>query len=385
MGLDRPPEGAGPRRAPPLRIALLAPPWLPVPPHGYGGIESVVDLLARQLVAEGHDVTLFAAPGSRSTARLRTLLAETHPDEIGASMYESDHVARAREWVEVARAIGRPFDVIHDHSGFTAVAFANLFGAPVVHTLHGPFTARTSEIYARHGHKATLVAISQAQVRSAPAPIRIDAVVPNPVMVEHWPLRVRKEDYVLWMGRMDPVKGPDVAVAAARRAGRRLVLAGPVQPGQETFFRERIAPHVDGDRVRYVGEVAGTRRIDLFANAAALLMPVRWAEPFGMVMVEALACGTPVVAFAQGATQEVVLPGVNGFLVADEVEMADALGGLDQLDPLACRASVQERYDVSVVTSAYVDVYRRARAAASPPDPDPGPAAELMLALGPEA
>ena len=151
--------------------------------------------------------------------------------------------------------------------------------------------------YQRHGHKARLVAISRSQAASAPAGVRIGAVVPNPIVVDRWPLRAAEAGLPV-VGRADgPGEGAHRAIEAARLAGRTLVLAGPVQTGQEQYFREQVEPHIDGRRVRYVGEVGGTAKQELFANAAALLMPVRWREPFGMVMVEALACGTPVIAF----------------------------------------------------------------------------------------
>jgi glycosyltransferase involved in cell wall biosynthesis len=163
---------------------------------------------------------------------------------------------------------------------------------------------------------------------------------------------------------MDPVKGAHRAIKAARLAGRRLVLAGPVQSGQEQYFAEQVEPFVDGLHVHYIGEVAGTAKQELFANAAALLMPVRWQEPFGMVMIEALACGTPVIAFPEGATAEIVIDGHNGMLVSDEAEMARAVDQLGSIDPLRCRASAAERYDISITAAGYEQVYRQAIAAA---------------------
>jgi glycosyltransferase involved in cell wall biosynthesis len=252
---------------------------------------------------------------------------------------------------------------VHDHSGFTALAMADRVSAPVVHTVHGPFDETTNRFYQRHGHKAPLVAISRSPAASAPAGVRVVDVVPNPIVVDRWPLRVQKQDYLLWVGRMDPVKGAHRAIEAALLTGRTLVLAGPVQTGQEEYFRELIEPHIDGRRVRYVGEIGGIAKQELFANAAALLMPVRWREPFGMVMIEALACGTPVIAFPEGAAAEIVIDGENGMLVADEAGMARAVERLGSIDPERCRASVQERYDVSVTVAGYERVYRRAIAA----------------------
>lgn len=348
-----------------LRIAMLAPPWIPVPPPGYGGIESVVALLTDGLVRRGHDVVLFAAPGSHSTAKVRTFSDAPHPDEIGASIHECHHVACT--WAEVERAAARdmPFDVIHNHSGFTALAMADRVGVPVVHTIHGPLIGPTVPFYQAHGHKALLVSISQSQARSAPAGVRIGAVVPNPIDAAQWPLVREKQPYVLWIGRMTAEKGPHRAIAAARRAGVKLILAGPVQPGQEQFFEHEVAPQIDGDRVVYVGEVAGKRKQRLFAQARALLMPIRWPEPFGMVMVEAMVSGTPVIAFPEGAARELVVPGETGFLVDDEGQMAAACARCSEIDPVRCRRSVIERFDVQSVAAGYERVYETAIRAAA--------------------
>lgn len=341
----------------PLHVAMLAPPWISVPPPGYGGVESVVGVLTEALVRRGHAVTLFCAPGSVSSARVVTLLDESHPDEIERSLYEVDHVARAFESIDLA-AYDRRFDVVHDHCGFTALAMADRIDTPFVHTLHGQFTASTAAFYARHGHKAALVGISRAQLVSGPADLETVGAIPNPIDVQVWPLREHKDDYLLWIGRMTAEKGPHRAIAAARIAGVPLVLAGVIQPGQQAFFDREVAPHVDGERVRFVGEVGGTVKRSLFAGARALLMPIRWEEPFGMVMVEALACGTPVIAFPEGAARELVLDGQTGFLVEDEQAMGAAVSQLSRIAARDCRAWVAARCDVDVVAAAYESAYR---------------------------
>jgi glycosyltransferase involved in cell wall biosynthesis len=346
----------------PLRIAMLAPPWLSVPPRGYGGVESVVNALTEALVARGHDVTLFCAPGSVSSATVAALLSEQHPDEIERSLYEVDHVARAFQAIDGARELDA-FDVIHDHCGFTAMAMADRIATPIVHTLHGQFTAATAAFYLRHAHKAVLVGISRAQLASAPSALAPFEVIPNPIDVSAWPLYERKQDYLLWVGRMTPEKGPHRAIAAALEAGVPLILAGVIQPGQQAFFDREVAPHIDGDRVRFVGEVGGTEKVSLFARARGLLMPIRWAEPFGMVMVEAMACGTPVIAFPEGAARELVADGTTGYLVADEHAMAEAIGRLSEISPRDCRRWVASVCDVDVVAAAYERTYRAAASA----------------------
>ncbi len=344
---------------PSLRVAMLAPPWLAVPPKGYGGVEWVVSGLTEALVARGHTVTLFCAPGSVSGAEVVPVLDVTHPDEIERSLHEADHVARAFDLIEAGTG-GAPFDVVHDHCGFTALAMADRIELPVVHTLHGQFTASTAAFYEHHGHKAALVAISRAQLSAAPAGLATVGVIPNPIDVLAWPVQEDKDDYVLWIGRMTPEKGPQRAIAAARMAEVPLVLAGVIQPGQQEFFAREVAPHIDGERVRFAGEVGGAVKRSLFAGARALLMPIRWAEPFGMVMAEALACGTPVIAFAEGAACELVVDGDTGFLVDDEEAMGAAVARLDEIDAHECRRWIAEHCDVDVVAEAYERTYRAA-------------------------
>jgi glycosyltransferase involved in cell wall biosynthesis len=347
---------AGPPGAP-LRIAMLAPPWITVPAPGYGGVESVVSTLTEALVQRGHDVTLFCAPGSVSHATVVTLLAESHPDEIERSLYEVDHVGQAFDRIDLATGVDR-FDAVHDHCGFTGLAMASRIDTPLVHTLHGPFTENTAAFYARHGHKATLVGISRAQLASAPPELGPIDAIPNPIDLRAWPLQKRKGDYLLWIGRMTPEKGPHRAIAAARAIDVPLVLAGVIQPGQQAFFDREVAPHIDGHSVQFVGEVTGSAKRSLFARARGLLMPIRWDEPFGMVMVEALACGTPVIAFPEGAARDLVIDGKTGFLVDDERAMADAIGQLTRIRAEDCRAWVSQQCDVEVVAAAYERTYR---------------------------
>ncbi len=337
---------------------MLAPPWIPVPAPAYGGIEEVVRLLCDGLTAHGHDVTLFAPPGSASPAEVVMVLEASHPDEIQVARIEADHVARAFGAIDMARERGEPYDVVHDHVGHTALAMADRLATPLVHTLHGPFDEDACRFYAEHGHKARIVAISRAQLDDAPDAMGGGTVVHNPIDVAEWPYEAEKDDFLLWIGRMSPDKGPHRAIAAARAAGAPLVLAGPVQPGQEAFFAEEVEPHVGRDGIEYVGEADAERKRELYGKARALLMPIRWPEPFGLVMVEALVCGTPVIAFPEGSAPEVVQDGETGFVVADEQAMAAAVGRLGEIDPAACRRACEERFSVPAVVRGYEQVYR---------------------------
>ncbi|MDX6587633.1 MAG: hypothetical protein QOI31_2106 [Solirubrobacterales bacterium] len=350
---DRPPPEQVER---PVRVAMLAPPWIPIPPPGYGGIEEVLALLCDALVDRGNDVTLFCAPGSSSKATVRTLLPTVHPEAIERSLFEADHVARAFDAIDEAAGTGAPFELVHDHCGYTGLAMANRLSTPHVYTVHGPFDEDTSIFYDQHGWKTRLVCISRSQAGFAPPGANVAGVVYNPMNVDAWPLGLYKQDYLLWLGRFVPEKGPQRAIRVAQLTGRPLVLAGVVQPRFERFFATEIEPHIDGERIRFVGEVGGVRKQQLFADASAFLMPITWPEPFGMVMVESLAAGTPVLAFPNGAAPEIVEHGRNGFLVNDEDAMAAMVAQIDEIDPQECRRSAH-RFSPDSVAAGYEAVY----------------------------
>jgi glycosyltransferase involved in cell wall biosynthesis len=339
-----------------FRIAMLAPPWIPIPPPGYGGIEYVVALLTDALVDRGHDVELFCAPGSHSKAFVRSLLPEAHPHEIERALIEADHVSRAFEAFDQAAAAGQGFDVVHDHCGYTPLAMADRIDVPLVHTVHGPFDEDTSLYYDHHGRKGSVVCISRSQAGMAPPGADVKGVVYNPIDVEAWPVGYQKQDYLLWLGRFTEEKGPQRAIKIAKATGRRLILAGVVQPRQERFFATQIEPHIDGRQIEFVGEVGGARKQQLFADAFAFLMPITWPEPFGMVMVEALAAGTPVLAFDHGAAVEIVEHGVNGFLVHDEDEMAALVERAADIRPEVCRRTA-ERFSPHRIAAGYEAAY----------------------------
>ena len=335
---------------------MVAPPWISIPAPTYGGIEEVVRLLCQGLVARGNHVTLYAAPDSESDARVVEVLDDPHPDRIEDSLVEATHVGSVFGRIDGERLRAAGYDVVHDHCPAVALAMADRLREPFVHTLHGPFDDERTELYRRQGHKATLVAISESQRSQAPEGVDCRHVVANPIDLDEWPFQDEKDDGLLFLGRIDPDKGPHRAIEAAGRAGQRLAIAGPVQPEGEEFFAGEVEPHLADGQVRYLGPLGPDDKRRALARAGGLLMPIEWPEPFGLVMIEALATGTPVIAFERGAAAEIVIDGENGFLVSDVDGMAAAIDRLHEIDPSACRRSVQ-RFDVATVCAAYEDVY----------------------------
>lgn len=337
-----------------MRIAQIAPPWIAVPPEGYGGTEWVVKHLCDGLVARGHEVHLFATGDSHTDAQLHALFPAQMPGEIGRTPYDARHVAWALD--EIVRD-GR-FDVIHDHSGFLGVAFGGGSRARMVHTVHCAFDAAAYGFYEQFRDAVGYVSISDFQRTLGPPGMRWTATVYNALPVNDWPYRERKDDYLLAFGRICEDKGFHLAIEVARRTGRRLLMAGVVQAWYRDYFERQIAPQVDDEQIVYLGEVSDAQKRDLFAGASAFVFPILWPEPFGIVMIEAMAAGTPVIALRNGSVPEVVPEGVGGFVCDDVDAMVAAVDRLDEIEPAACRASVAERFSVEKTAADYEAVYR---------------------------
>jgi len=338
-----------------MRIAVLAPPWFAVPPTGYGGIEWIVSLLADGLTTRGHDVTLFASGDSRTKAKLAAVFERAPSELIGRSLPELEHVLSCYE-----RAYD--FDVINDHTGPLAAGLGGLVSTPVVHTIHGPLDAELGGVYESLrtvSSNVGLISISLNQRRPKPD-LNWVANIPNALDLEHYPCKPHRGDYLLFLGRMNHEKGAHRAVAVAMELGLPLKLAGKVrEPREKEYFAEFVEPHL-GEEIEYLGEVNHGTKVELLQNARATLFPIEWEEPFGLVMIESMACGTPVIATRWGAVPEVIEQGRSGIIVDHYKQMADALSAADDLDPFELRRYVEEEFSPERMVRDYVGAYEKA-------------------------
>jgi len=337
-----------------MRIAQLAPPWIAVPPAGYGGTEWVVQQLCDGLTAAGHDVVLYATGDSRTAAELCALFPTQMPEVMGQSSYDARHVSFAFADIEQ-----QGFDLIHDHSGFLAIAFSRYLAPPMVHTVHCAFDTAAFGFYEQFQNEVAYIGISRYQQSMGPAGMNWAGLAYNAIAVEQWPYTPQKDDYLLAFGRVCEAKGFHLSIEAAKRTGRKLIMAGVLQELYRDYFEEKVAPHVDGEQIVYEGEVSDDRKRELFAHARAFVFPITWPEPFGLVMIEAMATGTPVVALRQGSVPEVVDDGVTGFVCDTFEEFVAAVDRVGEIDPAVCRRTVEERFTVERMVADYEAIYRR--------------------------
>jgi glycosyltransferase involved in cell wall biosynthesis len=340
-----------------VRIAQLAPTYERVPPRGYGGTELVVHLLTEELVRRGHEVTLFATGDSTTSARLVSLVDRAHRygDSDGIRHPEYVHLANAQACFEAAAA--GDFDIVHNHAGIEGLVLGATSETPVLTTCHQAWEPAASEVWRRYPwfHHAVSFASSVTFPRDGQLP-----PVHHGIDVGSFSHDLRSDGYLLFLGRMSPDKDPATAIQVARGTGRRLVLAGKIDAADRTWAEREVLPLVDADRVRYVGEADGATKRELLARADALLFPIRWIEPFGLVMIEALASGTPVIGFREASVPEIIEDGVTGFVVQDADEMARAVGRLREIDRARCRRAAEERFTVERMTDDYEDRYATA-------------------------
>jgi glycosyltransferase involved in cell wall biosynthesis len=330
-----------------LRIAMLAPISWRTPPRHYGPWELVTSLLTEALVARGVDVTLFATMDSETAGKLAGVCPAPYSEDpaIDAKAWEMLHVAHVFE-----RA--NEFDLIHNQADFVALAFSRFVETPVVTTIHGFSSDRIFPIFKAYEDHVHYVAISEANRRSN---LRYAATIHHGIRLEDFPFNPGGHEDLLFFGRIHPDKGAAEAIEVARRTNRRLIMAGIVQDA--AYYNAEVAPSL-GQSVVYRGPLGGNARVAALGSARALLHLINFDEPFGLSVVEALACGTPVIACNRGSMAELIDDGVTGFLVDSVDEAVDAIGRVGEIDRAACRAAVSARFTVNHMADRYLELYQ---------------------------
>jgi len=335
-----------------MRIVLVAPPWVPVPPPAYGGTESVIDTLARGLVAAGHDVLLFASGDSTCPVPVGSVYGEALGIVPNASSLEIRHTYHAYE-----AALEFDADLIHDHTTVGPIYAVSRRQVPMVTTNHGPFAGDLLDVYRALRGQVPVVAISHDQASRADD-VAVAAVIHHGVEPEQYPMGTGAGGFALFLGRMHPDKGVEVACRVARRAGMPLVIAAKMRESLEREYFEGVIKPLLGDGIEFIGEVDAPTKRALLADAVCLLNPIQWPEPFGMVMIEALACGTPVVARPVGSAPEIVDNGLTGALVSTEAELAAAVHEAASLVRSHCHRAVARRFSAGKMVEGHVALYR---------------------------
>jgi glycosyltransferase involved in cell wall biosynthesis len=352
-----------------VRIAQIAPVFESVPPRLYGGTERVVSYLTEELVAQGHEVTLFATADSRTSARLVSSssealrLASTPMDEIAAQVLLMEQVMREAD----------QFDVIHNHIDYLPFPLLRRAGRPSVSTPHGRLDGSHWKLLVDQFPELPLSSISFAQRRPLLA-ANWAGTVYHGIPLERHAFRPRHGDYLVFLGRISPEKRVDRAIEIARVSGMPLKIAAKVSELDSAYFEREIAPLLDDPLVEYLGEVDEEGKDDLLGNAYALLFPIDWPEPFGLVLIEAMACGTPVIAYRHGSVPEIVRDGVNGFIVDDLDAAVEAVSRVISIDRAECRAMFEARFTARRMAADYVELYSaliERRASSGPAGRDP--------------
>jgi glycosyltransferase involved in cell wall biosynthesis len=338
-----------------MRIAQVAPLSERVPPSTYGGIELVVSLLTDGLVQQGHEVILFASGDSISLAKIESV----HPQALRLDPNVREHDIYNMLQLTNVYEQAQEFDIIHSHMGCVALPYSNLVKTPTVHTLHGIFTPDNRKMYKR-ACKQPYVSISNTQ-RQPELGLNYVSTVYNGVDVDSYQFYKQPDNppYLAFLGRISPEKGTHLAIEIAQRSGWHLKIAGKIDVVDVEYYETMVKPHIDGKQIEYLGEANHCQKNGLMGGAVATLFPITWPEPFGLVMIESMAAGTPVIAIKLGSTSEVITHGKTGFLCQDLDACIAALDQIPTLSRQACRQHVRDKFSVHRMVKGYEAVYRQ--------------------------
>ncbi len=331
-----------------MKIAMLSPIAWRTPPQHYGPWESVVSILAEGLVRRGVAVTLFATADSLTRAELRSVCQSGYEEDksINPKVWECLHIAEVFEHAQ-------DFDLIHNHFDFLPLSYSSLVKTPVLTTIHGFSSPEILPVYEKYNNKTSYVSISDADRSERLSYVR---TIHHGIELDQFDFNPHPNDNLLFFGRIHPDKGTREAIEIARRSGRRLIIAGIIQDSD--YFAAEVKPHLDDNQVQYIGSVGPTERNRILGQAYVLLHPIHFEEPFGLSVVESMACGTPVIAFDRGSMPELIRSGINGFRVPDVEGAVAALTQVESLDREACRRTVVERFSAEHMADEYLSVYR---------------------------
>ena len=347
-----------------MKIAQLSPLWESVPPQLYGGTERIVSYVTEELVRQGHEVTLFASGDSKTAAELKACCPRA------LRLHESGLVNRDAPLVllqeQALGAASGQYDVIHSHLDFLSFPLSRRAHAPVVTTLHGRLDLPELQPIFDEYAEMPVVSISNAQRKPLPQ-ANWAGTVYHGIPKDLYSLHERPGSYLAFLGRISPEKCPDHAIEVAKRVGMPLRIAAKVDPADHAYFKEKIERLLDHPLIEYVGEINDAEKNDFLGEAAALLCPYDWPEPFGLVLIEAMACGTPVLAYRQGSIPEVIDHGVTGYICDNMAEMTQAVAGLPLIDRSRCREVFEKRFTVERMVKDYLAIYERMVAASHRP------------------
>jgi glycosyltransferase involved in cell wall biosynthesis len=345
-----------------MKIALLAPFEEPVPPEKYGGTERIVYTLAEELVDMGHHVTLYASGNSKTSAKLvpctpraiRLLPEARNPTTRQALNLHA--LATALQDIRDTR-----FDIIHNHFGWQTLLFNAFLDWPMVTTLHGTLDKAlmpTEHKMHNYFREAPFISISNSQRRHSPKLNYVDTIY-HGIWVDRFDFNDQPEDYLAFLGRIHPQKGPAQAIRIAKKTGQKLVIAAKVDPNEINYFNKRIKPLIDGKQIIFIGEVDHEDKVELLKKAKALLSPLQWDEPFGITNIEAMACGTPVITTRRGSMPEIIDDGKTGFLCRNNRELDEAVHRIGEIDRRTCRLHVEQQFTARTMAENYIKAFKK--------------------------
>ena len=337
-----------------MKIAQVSPLFESVPPKGYGGTERVISYLTEELVRQGHEVTLFASGDSQTSARLVSTVSES----VRHSVLDQSWLAYHLVQMDLVAEMADEFDVIHFHTDFLQFPLTRHFATPHVTTLHGRLDLPYLALLYRHFSDQPLISISDSQRKPLPWANWLSTIY-HGMPPDQYKLECKPGEYFLFVGRLSPEKRVDRAIDIAIQCGRPIYIAAKINKSEETYFKETIKPLLRHPLVTYIGEVGETEKRELLEHAIALLFPIDWPEPFGLVMIESLSCGTPVIAYAHGSVPEIVEDGVSGFVVTNQEEAVRAARRIESISRQDCRAAFERRFTAQSMAANHLDAYGR--------------------------